>query len=100
MPNIEDDARNRIASFLPEAMERALQSYRSFLDESEHKNAKEFKAHHDACKVAIAHLELLIKLAEWAHLPDENLGSQQLLMMLENAQAELQRNKHNEGKNE
>lgn len=39
----------------------------------------------DACKVPTAHIDLLIKLARWADLPDpavENEGQQQLLQAL------------------
>lgn len=70
MPNIESGMRERIAEFLPRAVEAALASYQDFSEKEDVDDAKDFKAHHDACKVAIAHIELLIKLARWADLPD------------------------------
>lgn len=79
---IEGDTRARIAAFLPDAIAKALTSYQLFLEEGAHTDAKEFKAHHDACKVAIAHVELLIKLAQWADLPDptaEDINQQKIL---------------------
>lgn len=79
---IEGDTRARIAAFLPDAIAKALTSYQLFLEEGAHNDAKEFKAHHEACKVAIAHVELLIKLAQWADLPDpvaEDVNQQKML---------------------
>ena len=49
--------------FFPAALWAAILSYK-YLSESEiPEDAKGFSAHHSACKVAIAHIELLIKLA-------------------------------------
>ena len=66
MTKIENKTRAAIAEFLPGAIAAALQSYSRFLDDaakaSEDQDSKDFKAHHDACKMAIAHIELLIKL--------------------------------------
>ncbi len=101
MPQIEIQTRKDIAAFLPCAIESALESYITFSQEEatnaqKKYNAKDFKAHHDACKVAIAHIELLIKLARWADLPDpklENADKQAMLCaILENANGELDRN--------
>lgn len=68
MSHIEKDTREAIAAFLPGAIAAALLSYSRFLEEQATKEdqteAKDFKAHHDACKVAIAHIELLLKLAK------------------------------------
>lgn len=68
---IEEKTRSQIAGFLPDAIFRALTSYRQFSEQEASEEAKEFTAHHNACKVAIAHIELLIKLARWADLPGE-----------------------------
>lgn len=68
---IEDETRTQIAKFLPDAIARALKSYEAFaaLDQPG-TESKEFAAHHSAAKAAIAHIHLLIKLAQWAELPD------------------------------
>lgn len=101
---IEATMRLRIAEFLPQAIETAMLSYQEFseeqatlpaseaLDVAKDDKAKIFKAHHDACKVAIAHIELLIKLAKWADLPDPELSGQEeskmLQTIIENARME------------
>lgn len=90
--NVNEETRKRIAGFLPDALDIALQSYHSFLRSDIPPDAKGFSAHHSACKIAIAHIELLLKLAKWAHLPDDNVvGEDQqrrLVTILEDAQAE------------
>lgn len=67
MSQIEMETREAIIAFLPGAIAAALLSYSRFLEEQataqDPTDAKNFKAHHDACKVAIAHIELLVKLA-------------------------------------
>lgn len=68
---IEDRSRAQIAQFLPDAIARALTSYRLFMERDfSGEQAKAFSEHHSACKVAVAHIELLLKLARWADLPD------------------------------
>ncbi len=97
MPTIEARTRKDIAAFLPHAIQTALQSYQDFSEEQatdpKTSKAKQFKDHHDACKVAIAHIELLIKLARWADLPDptvENEVQQALLQsLIEKGRSEL-----------
>ena len=91
---IEDRTRRRISAFLPDALAKALTSYHLFADrEFSVEKPKEFSDHHSACKVAIAHIELLIKLAKWAELPDARAkdGNQQIILatMMQEAQDEL-----------
>lgn len=92
---IEDKSREQIASFLPDAIALALESYHRFSGQRVPDEAKEFKDHHNACKVAIAHIELLIKLARWADLPDQdaaqnNMEQAMLAAIMQEAQAELE----------
>ncbi len=91
MPQIEMLTRRQIAEFLPTAIETALTSYQLFSESDSLDNAKDFKAHHDACKIAIAHIELLIKLAQWADLPDLEDGNDQNILrgLIESGQKEL-----------
>lgn len=71
MTSIEDKTRQSVAAFLPEILDRALLSYAAFAAaEAPTEGAKDFAAHHTACKTAVAHIELLIKLARWADLED------------------------------
>ena len=73
---IEDASRARIAEFLPDALLKAMRSYQEFVAREDaaaadgKAAAKAFSEHHSACKVALAHIDLLLKLARWADLPD------------------------------
>lgn len=72
---IEAATREQIAAFLPEAIRLAVESYRSFMEKSaDNSDIKKFADHHKSAKVAISHIELLIKLARWADLPDGQLA--------------------------
>lgn len=86
MTQIEHTTREAVAKFLPDAIAAALMSYSDFLEEaatnSDEQDPKEFKAHHDACKMAIAHIQLLIKLAEWADLSNPDGGGDLDMMAL------------------
>lgn len=93
---IEEETKRQIAGFLPRAIAGALSSYHSFMcGHDVPDDAKGFSAHHSACKVAIAHIELLIKLARWADLPDpDKLDADEaarLENMMRDAEAELAR---------
>jgi len=89
LPSLEEKTRVKIAKYLPDAIECALVSYRQFYDQSTFENAKDFAAHHAACKAAIAHVELLLKLARWAEI--EGGDGDPLAELLADAEAELQR---------
>lgn len=100
MPQIEVQTRADIAAFLPGAIQTALDSYKMFseaqiTDDACAPTSQAFKAHHDACKVAIAHIELLIKLARWADLPDpkveDEVQQKMLAQVIDSANAELER---------
>ena len=75
---IRTSMRKSIIQRMPEAIETAMKSYMRFIDgglikqptsEAKDKipsieyNRVEFKAHHDACRVAIGHINLLLALA-------------------------------------
>ena len=92
--SIENQNRAQIAEFLPEAIRKALTSYKQFMEEQTvGTKAKDFKEHHMACKVAISHIDLLLKLAQWADLPDKSAQDQNhqiiLLTALNEAEKEL-----------
>lgn len=84
------DMRAKIAAGLPAAIDHAMQSYREFYEKEKPEGAKDFSAHHTACKTAIAHVELLLKLAAWAKLPDADTDNT-LTTMLKEAEAEVKR---------
>lgn len=84
---IEAATRKQVAEFLPRAIEKALASYYDYLNDPEtdivpedSKPAKKttktqvFKDYHLAGKVAVSHIDLLLKLARWADLPVGSSG--------------------------
>lgn len=91
--------RQNVAGFLPDAISKALDSYYIFMDQEVPEDAKGFSAHHGACKVAIAHVELLLKLAKWAELPEDKTRDQSaqsdLAIMMRDAELELMKYKEN-----
>ena len=90
-PNLEENIHAKIAECLPSAIDCALQSYRHFAERSAPDDAKDFSAHHAACKAAIAHIDLLLKLAAWANLPREDGAEDDALVgLMADAQAELE----------
>lgn len=102
--SIKEQTRQKIIAFLPDAMKRALESYKTFAEKdlSDEKSGT-FKEHHAACKVAIAHVELLTKLARWADVPEEAAPQQEeisqadLAAMVRKAQKEVERHKNQRG---
>ena len=83
---IEEATRKQVAVFVPELIEMTLQSYRDFMNggpddppsedmetgKARPKSAsKVFAEHHNAGKVALTHLELLLKLASLMNVTSE-----------------------------
>lgn len=67
--------KEQVREFLPDAIKTAFESYRAFMQKDVSTvEPKEFSDHHSACKAAIAHVNLLIKLAEWAEMDVEDMG--------------------------
>ena len=63
-PEIGARTRGQIAENLPQAIERALESYHEFTNGYQSaEESKEFQSKHAAAKAALAHIELLLKLA-------------------------------------
>lgn len=62
----------QIKEFLPDALRKALSSYHAFIERAEFALEKDFSKDHTACKVAISHIELLIKLGRLAYAEEEN----------------------------
>lgn len=84
-------SRERLASFLPAAISKALDSYHTFSGRIAPDDPKEFSAYHAGCKAAISHVELLFKLAKWANIADEIAPekNQQLDNLLVQAEQEI-----------
>lgn len=64
----DDILRQEITRVLPAAIKKALGSYENFVADNSYADPREFSVHHTACKAAITHLELLLKLAKWADI--------------------------------
>ena len=88
--------RATIATHLPDAIECAMQSYRRFYAQETEDDARSFSAHHSACKAAIAHIELLLKLAAWANLPRKDGDDAALAALMADARDELERYREEE----
>ena len=69
--------------FLPAAIKRASADYHTFMESSpEDAKSKTFLDKHNAGKAAIAHIQLLTKLSEWAGISkksNENEDFEQLM---------------------
>lgn len=64
-----------VAAQVDQAIERAIASYHAFAkDEPQSTDPKEFAAHHAACKAALAHLDLLLKIARITETPAPGTG--------------------------
>jgi hypothetical protein len=94
-PPVTEAVRERIAKFLPEALHAAIDSYHQFSSTDVPSDTKSFSAHHTAAKVAIAHIELLIKLAAWAHIKPETADAE-LASWITLAESELKTLKEDE----
>ena len=88
---LEDKTRLKIAEFLPGAIEQVLKSYRDFLASEVFTKTEDFKKNHEACKAAITHVELIIKLTERINQNGSEEPSEDLHAMLESAYAELEK---------
>lgn len=66
MPDDIDTLRRTLAASLPARIQSALDGYERFTALEPPEDAKGFAAWHAAAKAALAHVEVLVKLARWA----------------------------------
>lgn len=64
---IQNLTQEQIKEFLPATLRKALSSYREFVEKEDFATNDGFSKDHTACKVAISHIELLIKLGRLAY---------------------------------
>ncbi len=93
MSELKDITLQRMQKFFPKALEMALASYRRVSHRTEH-DYPDFKKQQEACKVSIAHIQLLLKLGnELVHdCKTEDKGAMDqgdLRELIENAQEEI-----------
>jgi hypothetical protein len=86
---IESLSSAHIGDALPDAIERAIESYRVFMRQDNSDTPKMFGDHHNACKAAIAHIELLLKLARWVDLSNQADDQDRVNGLLKDAENEL-----------
>lgn len=85
---IDEQTRLYLEAFLPDALSNALESYQKFAaEEKKHETAKDFLEHHNACKVAISHVELLLKLTK--RIEGSMQQNQDLEKMIEQAKRNI-----------
>lgn len=71
---IDEATRKQVARFVPEALQKAVDSYNGFMGREIGEKPKEFSEHHAASKAALAHIDLLLKLAKWANVDTGDAG--------------------------
>lgn len=90
LPRIDAKTRRQIAEFLPVAIENTISSYQTFFQKKlSSDTAKAFTEHHGAAKVALAHLQLFVKMTTWAYEPDQLAADAELAALIAEAEAEL-----------
>jgi hypothetical protein len=87
-PEIGAQARAQIAQTLPLAMEKAIDAYHNFIDENDNKKSSEFKNRYAAAKVALSHIEMLIRLSDIVGAMDDETHNQ-LDVLIAEAKKEL-----------
>lgn len=72
MAEVTKETQLYLEKFLPSALSKAMQSYENFSkQEKNYLDDDIFLEHHKACKVAISHVELLLKLAKSIEKPTQ-----------------------------
>src|SRR5688572_8136196 len=71
---IEAVTRKRVAKLVIPLFNKAIRGYQDLLNlnPKDFASDKSYKNYYDCCKAALSHLQLIIKLAEWAATPVES----------------------------
>lgn len=85
----ENEMRERIAKFLPRALEVAIGAHK-FSSVQKDKDGGAMKKHQEACKAAAAHIELLLKLAQRVGAADVRGEDGQCVESIEDLMAKAQ----------
>jgi hypothetical protein len=88
-----DTLRKDVARRLPDLIDKALAAYAHFAGTLPPDDAKAFAAHQASCRAALAHVHLLVKLAEWARSGDglTGDGAADLARLIEAAELAMDR---------
>lgn len=84
--------RDDLLGRLPRLLDKALSTYIYFANTPPPENVKEFAAFQSSCRAALAHVHLLLKLAEWARAGETGAieGETHIDQLLEQAEAALE----------
>ena len=89
-----DAFRRDLAANLPRLLSRALETYKRFSAAPVDEDAKSFAAYETVCRAALAHVHLLVRLADWARLsegdPRCEMEDRPLRRLVEEAEAAFQ----------
>ncbi len=87
---LDEKIREQIKEFLPRALARTMKSYEDFVEDRLTENQKEnFAENHKNANLAIKHIEVLVKLAGIAEIPDATGDGMELAALLQQASAEM-----------
>jgi hypothetical protein len=85
-----DVLKSEVRAHLPSALREALAAYRRFSEGTAPENAKAFTAYQQACRAALAHVQVLLNLAALAApatMADADDSDDDLLRLIEAAKA-------------
>jgi hypothetical protein len=89
-PNLSAEARAQIAQTLPVALEKAIACYQGFIDGHDNDEvSSEYKNKQNAAKAGLAHIELLMKLANMVDALDGGQADN-ILQLINEAKDELE----------
>lgn len=87
--SVLDDLRRELCAGLPRALKDALAAYRHFSEGQPPASAKAFTAYQQACRAALAHIQVLLNLATLAapalDRPDSSDNDDDLYALIEAA---------------
>lgn len=96
MAEITKETQLYLETFLPTALSKAMKSYEDFSKQDKnHLEDSVFLEHHKACKAAISHVELLLKLAKSIEQPDQK--NPYLEGMVQQAKENLKKHQNSSG---
>lgn len=94
-PGDVEEFRGELVEKLPHLLSRALKNYRRFTEAQAPADIKTFTAHQAACRGALLHLHLLIRLTKWAAEKSASssgpFDQTELARLVEEAEAEIGR---------
>jgi hypothetical protein len=76
---IEAATRKQVAELMPTIINKVIGGYQNLINAGVEKfqDTKNHKAYYESCKGAVMHLQVLLKLAEWAEITPEKSGLSQ-----------------------